>query len=240
MSVIIPAILPTSREDLDQKLLQLQGITTDVQIDSVDGRYVSPASWPYLGHSPTEALASLEDDAFSYLGSINCEVDLMVEHPEAAIASFVRAGANRITVHAETALNLPKLIQDFQTTYGHDKGFTPNLLSLGLAINVATDTTLIEPFLDRIDYVQFMDISSIGKQGEPFNRAVLPKIAAFHRKYPDMSIQVDGGVSLTTAPDLLRAGVSRLVVGSALWKAPNLAQAFTEFTELAQHYGLYS
>ncbi|MEO6536330.1 MAG: HisA/HisF-related TIM barrel protein [Candidatus Paceibacterota bacterium] len=240
MSVIIPAILPTSRKDLDEKLLQLQGIATDVQIDIVDGRYVRPASWPFAGQAPTEPMPELDEHTFSYAGSLAFEMDLMVERPETTLGSFVHAGASRLTIHAETTHNLPKLIQDFQTTYGHDKDFAPDLLSLGLAINIPTSTTLIEPFLDRVDYVQFMGIASIGKQGEPFDRLVLPKIAAFHRKYPDMPIQVDGGVSLATAPSLLSAGVSRLVVGSALWKTPNLAEEYAKFIEMTHTYGIYT
>jgi ribulose-phosphate 3-epimerase len=238
MSIIIPAILPTSHEDLNKKLLQLQGIATEVQIDAVDGRYVSPATWPYTNHSQTNPLAEVNDSAFLYAGNISFEIDLMAEHPEEAIGRFIHAGARRITIHAETAHQLPSLIKDFQTTYGHDKDFAPDLLALGLAINISTSTALIEPFLDRIDYVQFMGISTIGKQGEPFNRAVLPKIAAFTRTYPNVSVQVDGGVSLENVPDLLSVGVSRLIVGSALWKAPNLKEAFAQFNELSQTYGL--
>ncbi|MES2226073.1 MAG: hypothetical protein V4480_04690 [Patescibacteria group bacterium] len=240
MSVIIPAILPTSRADLDEKLLQLQGLCTDVQIDIVDGRYVRPASWPYSEHPATaHEKPELEDDAFSYLGRLCLEMDLMVERPEIEIARWIRAGASRITVHAETAHNLPRLIRDFKTTYGHDKDFA-GLLSFGLAIHIGTDISLIEPYLDHINYVQFMGISSIGKQGEPFDRRVLPKIAAWRRTYPDMPIQVDGGVSLSTAPDLLSAGVSRLIVGSALWRAPNMPEAFKEFTDLTVRYGMYA
>ncbi|CAN5716475.1 ribulose-phosphate 3-epimerase [soil metagenome] len=237
MSVIIPAILPTSREDLDEKLLQLQGITRDVQVDIVDGRFVRSSSWPYLAHPYADALPQIDDNSFSAATSLAIEIDLMVEQPEAAIARFIHAGASRMTVHVETAHNLTKLIRDFQITYGHEKGFISDLLSIGLALNSTTDVALIEPFLDRIDYVQFMGIKTIGRQGEPFDRTVLPKIASFSRKYPATPIQVDGGVSLATAPDLLSAGASRLVVGSALWKAPNLAEAYAEFIELSQRYG---
>ena len=47
MSAIVPAILPKSLEDLEQKLTVLSGVATSVQIDVVDGKFVSPASWPY-------------------------------------------------------------------------------------------------------------------------------------------------------------------------------------------------
>jgi len=240
MSVIIPAILPTSREDLDAKLAQLEGITDEAQVDIVDGRFAAPASWPFDNNaSVTEALSRMEH-AFSHGGGMRVEMDLMVERPEAEIGPWVQAGANRITVHAESAQRLPQLIADFQARYGHDKDFAPGLLAFGLAINVATDVALIEPYLDACDYVQFMGIRTIGRQGEPFDRSIFARIAAFRRKYPGMPIQVDGGVSLETAPELLTAGVSRLIVGSALWRAPDVRAEYEKFTALTERYGLFA
>ncbi|MEA2701864.1 MAG: ribulose-phosphate 3-epimerase [Candidatus Parcubacteria bacterium] len=237
MVAIIPAILPTSREDLDARLNRLHGITERVQIDVVDGRFVTPASWPYAQKVDVQKLT---EDSLPELGSFRFEIDLMAEEPEKSIGPWIRAGATRITVHAETTRRLPDLIRDFQVTYGHDKGFAPGLIAFGLAINLATDTSLIEPYLDQCDYVQFMGIARIGKQGEPFAPAVLPKIHAFHRKYPDMLIQVDGGVSRETAPRLLAAGASRLIVGSDLWNAPNLGREMKELCDIAETRGLYT
>lgn len=233
MRAIIPAILPASRRELEEKLERLHGITDEVQIDMVDGRFAEPATWPYgTTHKEGETVAQLESFRF--------EVDLMVEEPERALAHWVGLGAARITVHAETTRRLQQVIEEFDRTYGHDKTFTPGLIELGLALNIATDTALIEPFLDRCNYVQFMGIARIGKQHEPFDTRVLSKVAAFHRKYPDMPIQVDGGVSLETAPRLLEAGVSRLVIGSALWGAADLGKAVEAFNELMQTRGLYA
>lgn len=239
-AVIIPAILPASRQDLENKLLALQGVAKNVQVDIVDGEFVSPASWPYLGNDA--AAAEREDVAgtMEYIGGLHLEMDLMVAQPETELNRWINAGANRVVVHAESTHRLPKLIDDFKTTYGHDKDFAPGLLSLGLGINISTEIALIEPFLNRCDYVQFMGIAHIGKQGEPFDRSVLAKIGAFRKKYPSMPIQVDGGVSLETAPGLLSAGVSRLIVGSALWKAPNLAVAYKQFLDLTTRYGTYT
>jgi ribulose-phosphate 3-epimerase len=238
MSVIVPAILPTSRDDLDEKLLRLHGLVDAVQVDVVDGRFVTPASWPYKDAQGSTRTPS--GDSFPYLGQISYEVDLMVEEPENVIRHWIDAGATRVIIHAETTRMLPKLMNELASTYGHDKDFTPELLSFGLAINVSTELALIEPFLHQCDFVQFMGIAKIGKQGEPFDKAVLPKIAAFRKKYPAMPLQVDGGVSLETAPGLLQAGVTRLVVGSDLWKAPDLAAELKKLQGLVQTYGLYA
>lgn len=237
MAVIIPAILPRSRDDLADKLLRLEGIVREVQIDIVDGKFAMPASWPYL--NPGEPAHDTRDP-LPFLGSLRFEMDLMTEMPEDQIARWVNAGAHRITLHAESTRRLPQLLEEFRTEYGHDKSFAPGLLSLGLAINLHTDISLIEPYLDECDYVQFMGIAEIGKQGEPFDKSVIMKIATFRKKYPDMPIQVDGGVSLETAPALLSAGVSRLIVGSDLWHARNLKAEYAQFLELTTRYGLYT
>lgn len=240
MATIVPAILPTSRADLDDKLQRLAGLSDEVQIDIVDGRFVAPASWPYGSGTTQEEALPLTQHAFSRGGGIHIEMDLMTERPEGEIGRWITSGANRITVHAESARHLPQLIATFQTQYGHDKGFAPDLLAFGLAINGSTDLSLIEPYIQYCDYVQLMGIARIGLQGQPFDRSVLAKVAAFRRAHPHTPVQVDGGVSLETAPDLLSAGVSRLIVGSALWRAPDLREAFAQFEELTERYGLYT
>lgn len=234
MGAIIPAILPQSREDLAEKLLRLQGLVEEVQIDIVDGTIGGQAAWPYT--SGTTVVE--ENQVMPYLGSMRFEADLLVENPEQLLGTWIRAGASRIVAHAEATRALPQLVRDIRTQYGYDKDFAPDLLSFGLAVNIATDLSLIEPYLDQCDYVQFMGIARIGSQGKPFEPRVLQKIHSFHKAHPDMLIQVDGGVSLTTAPALLQAGASRLVVGSALWKQPDIAAAIGEFKTLLEEYGL--
>lgn len=239
MSRIVPAILPLSEKDLEEKLERLVGITTDVQIDIVDGRFVSPASWPYTVRGPHDPQQTLGSEMLPYLGQLHYEMDLMVEDPAAIAGQWIEAGATRIIAHAESTRFLPKFIAEMKKTYGHDKSFAPDLLSFGLAINMASDTSLIEPYLEDIDFVQFMGIRKIGKQGEPFDRGVLQKILSFRKKYPDMPVQVDGGVSLQTAGELLSAGVSRLVIGSALWKASDLPLELAKYEALTLDHGRY-
>jgi ribulose-phosphate 3-epimerase len=238
MNIIVPAVIPTSREDLEDKLLQLQGIAESVQIDLVDSVFASPASWPFLGHGESNMLAELE--ALDFLGTLHLEMDLMVRDPGKQIAPWVGAGANRIVIHAGSTQTLSKLLSDIQTKYGHDKEFLQQLLSVGIALHMDTDISFIQPFLRHIDYVQFMGIATIGKQGQPFDKRVLPKIRACRKKYPNLPVQVDGGVTLDTAPSLLSAGASRLIVGSALWKSKNLKDTYEKFIGLTTSYGVYS
>ncbi|MBA3789502.1 hypothetical protein H0X32_03910 [Patescibacteria group bacterium] len=239
MAAIVPAILPVSQEDLEDKLAALVGLVDSVQIDIVDGRFISPASWPYRTESD-KGLPSFAGKTFSHLGQIHYEMDLMVSAPEDVAGTWVEAGADRITLHVESTNYLPKTITDLEVRYGHAKDFAPELLAIGIALNIQSDLAIIEPYMAQIDYVQFMGIATIGKQGEPFDTRVLQKIATFKKKHPEIPVQVDGGVSLQTAPALLSAGVERLIVGSALWNAPDLATELQKFNELLHQYGIYT
>ncbi len=239
MGIIVPAILPTSKLDLDEKLARLVGIATDVQVDIVDGVFAEPASWPYSNGTDEFARMSANGGTLPQIDNLHVEVDLMVRDPEQITGTWIAAGATRILAHLESTTYMPRLITDLKVKYGHEKGFATESLSFGLAININTNSELLEPYLGDIDYVQFMGIQNIGKQGQPFATEVLNKIAIFRSKHPDMPIQVDGGVNLESARLLLNAGVSRLVVGSGIWRSNDIKAAFAEFAELTDTHGLY-
>jgi ribulose-phosphate 3-epimerase len=222
MATIIPAILPKSRKDLEEKAAALQGLVEIVQIDAVDGKYVTPACWPYIQQNDPFFQSVENGEMLPYVGELRYEVDMMISDPEKSIGTWLSAGVDRVVLHAESTNYLARVIKEIQVRYGHEKDFAPDLLSLGIAVNIGTDLALIEPFMDDFDYVQFMGIRKIGAQGEPFDENVLRKITAFKKKYYDVPVQVDGGVSLETAPALLSAGVDRLIIGSAIWNAANL------------------
>lgn len=236
MGIIVPSILTASKADLEQKLTQLRGLVDTVQIDVVDGRFASPATWPYSEGS--EELAATEGGLHA-LGDFRYEVDLMTLAPEVVAGAWIAAGASRVVVHMESVKDLPVLIETLERNYGYDKDFSTDLLSIGLALNIDTDTAVLEPYLSKVAYVQFMGISHIGRQGEPFDERVLEKIRAFHKAHPDIVLQVDGGATYESAPALLSAGVDRLVVGHGLWEAENLAAELARLEELGLHYGTY-
>ncbi len=240
MATIIPAILPTSLEDLRERLTRLSGLVDEVQIDIVDGVFASPATWPYSETGHTGGVENVEEDALFSLGSFRYETDLMVEHPWEKLRTWISAGATRVTIHAESVHSLETLIRSAQETYGYDPQFSSNLLSIGVAFMPDADVSLFDSCFDQIHYVQFMGIARIGRQGEPFDPRVLEAIKSFRKKYKNIPIQVDGGVSKDTAPALFKAGASRLVVGSDIWHAQNIREEIEHLESLSQAYGLYT
>jgi ribulose-phosphate 3-epimerase len=233
MGILVPAILPKSRSDLIDRLSRLSGLAANVQIDVVDGRFATPPTWPY-----TEGDGTCSENLHDF-GDFRYEVDLMVANPEQVVGSWIRAGATRLTLHAESSFRFPALIKELRDVYGYDKDFAPDLLSVGLALNIGTDLALLEAYIPEVDYVQLMGIRTIGRQGEPFDPEVLRRIRTLHARYPKLGIQIDGGVSLKTAPDLLSMGATRLVVGSDLWRASSLQDQMLKYEELGERYGLY-
>jgi ribulose-phosphate 3-epimerase len=241
MSAIVPAIIPKNKNDLSEKLARFNDIleVETIQIDVVDGLFASPASWPYK-NKPSELSGMIaQGEHIPFAGRFRYDIDLMVENPEEVIGDWIAVGATRLTVHAESTQYLPRLIHELTSTYGYDKSLAGSFLSLGLALNVTSDIALVEQYIEAIDYVQFMGIATIGKQGQPFDPRVLEKVSAFRKRYPDVPVQVDGAVTKETASQLLAAGVSRLVVGHALQEVPDLAKAFAEFSAISEQYGRY-
>ncbi len=239
MGSIVPAIIPVSREDLEAKLHRFEGVCDEVQIDIVDGVFATPASWPYISDHAEPSKLLAEGSMLPGAGAFKIDIDLMSQDPESSAGTWIGLGATRITIHAESTRYLGRFLENTRTLYGHDAGFAPDLLSIGLAIGVETDLALIEKYLDRIEYIQFMGIRTIGRQGEPFDPRVIARIKAFRKKYPRIPVQVDGGVTLTNAPALLDAGVARLVVGSAIWKQENPVAAYNALNALTEQHGLY-
>lgn len=239
MSIVVPAVLPSSREDLEEKFALFARIpsVSRIQIDVVDGRFASPASWPYTAPQELETMVQ-KGEMLPHLDRIAYEIDLMCLDAERDAAKWLALGATRLTFHAETATDLPRLLAGARRRYGAGAGFIPGLVSFGLALNIASDLALIEPCLGEIDYIQFMGIARIGRQGQPFDRRVLEKVRVFHGRHPEVSLQVDGGVSLESARELIALGVSGLVVGSGILRASDPAAALAAFENLRNPYGV--
>jgi len=245
MGLIVPAVLSFSRKELEEELALLARIpsVSRVQVDVVDGRFASPASWPYTDStgSPQAAPQEFRDmvkrgEMFPHLNRLEYEIDLMCLDAENAAEAWIALGATHIVFHAESAIDLPHLLASARKQYGAS-GFT-SLISFGLAINIASELSLIEPCLGEIEYVQFMGIVRIGRQGQPFDNRVLDKIRAFKTRYPKVPVQVDGGISLSNAKEIVAYGVSNLVIGSKIMHASDPAAVISKFEELQSPYGV--
>ncbi len=237
MGLVVPAVIPSSRQELWEKLELFSKIpsVSRIQIDVVDGRFASPASWPYTAPEEMQKIL-LEGEMLPQLHEIEYEIDLMCIDAERAAGNWLALGASRITFHAESSTNLLGLLDSVKKKYGSN-GFS-SLVSFGIAINIESDLVLIKSVLDEIEYVQFMGITKIGKQGQLFDERVFEKIRTFHSRHPEIPVQVDGGVSHRNAAELVKLGVSNLIIGSALVRGGSPSAAIAKFEELKSSFGV--
>ena len=214
MVEIIPAVLVGSLEEMRAKLARVRGVAGTVQIDLCDGFFVPTRTWPFN----TSDKKSFDDMArgvtgLPYWEDFDFEIDLMVQSPEKVVSQWVKAGIARAVFHLESR---------------HDVGGLRRAadgIELGVALNIATPLARLDPYLDQVDYVQFMGIATIGKQGEPFDERVLETIRTFKSAHPDVVIQVDGAVDAVSAPQLIAAGATRLVSGSYIMNSDDPREA---------------
>lgn len=233
MSLVVPAVLSSSRADLAEKLELLARIpsVSRVQIDVVDGKFATPASWPYTAPQELHDMVA-HGEMLPYLDHIAYEIDLMCLDVEQAAEAWLALGASRLTFHIESFIDPHWSLASINKRYGSD------IVSFGLALNITTDLASLKPCLADIAYVQCMGISTIGRQGQHFDRNVFDKVRRFRAWHPEIPVQVDGGVSIETARELVALGVSNLIVGSALLRSPDLAAEITKFEMLQTPFGV--
>ncbi len=235
MIEIIPAIMPRSFGELREYAERLSGLVSAIQIDVMDGVFVPEKSWPYTDSDYEGFLRLAEgDESLDAWAEMDFEADLMIANPEMEIDNWVGIGARRIVLHAESTLELGETLSRFKDRAHerHEGDYFDKPLEIGVALNIDTPNELLSHWIRDINFVQFMGIARIGFQGQPFDERVLEKIRSFRAEYPDVTISVDGGVSLETAPRLIEAGTTRLVVGSAIWKSEDIEETIEKLKQL--------
>lgn len=234
MADIIPAILPRSYKDLNDKLaLAATTGVLNVHVDVTDGTLTPSAHWPYNEGDDEWERIKREDVGFPYWEELNFEAHLMVSDPEAVYEDWIRAGAERLVFQYESFENdesltnfLLKVGEHFGEEYAHLK------IETGLAINLDTPVEKVLPHVLECDFIQLMAIREIGAQGHEFCEEIFDKIEALRREYPEVLISVDGGVNKDNVSRLVEAGVERLCVGSAIFGAESPVEALEDLLDL--------
>ena len=208
MIEIIPSILVKTREEMTEKIMAVEPYVERVHLDIADGIFV-----PNMTIMGLEEMGELDTN-------LKIGVHLMVSKPENHIVHWLETVADKFVFHIEATSQAQKVIDAAKEA---EK-------SVGIALNPQTPITKIEPFVDQVDFVHFMTVEP-GFYGGKFVDSVIDKIKEFHFLYPDKPIEVDGGITPETAPKLIEAGATLLVVGSYIWDSENLEKAITKVKE---------
>jgi ribulose-phosphate 3-epimerase len=225
---IVPAVLPKNLKDLSAHVEQVAGKANRVQVDIVDGAYAHGKTWPYHDASSFQKVVT-EEHGLPHWDTLNYEFDLMISNPVEKVMDYVHAGASHIVVHARSDGSI-EAVQKLVDLREEGGAFS---VRVGVALMCDAQPEELEPFEAQYDYVQVMGIAHIGRQGEPFDVRALHLLERLHTRYPDLVLQIDGGVNVKTIPQLAKAGAKFLIAGSAVFGQDDPGEALKELEKIA-------
>jgi ribulose-phosphate 3-epimerase len=171
-----------------------------IHVDVMDGRFVPNIT---IGPDVVRAIRKAT--------SLPLDVHLMIERPERYIEAFIDAGADWLSVHAESTIHLHRVVQRIR-----EYGAKPSV-----ALNPATPLVMIHHVLFDVDMILVMTVNP-GFGGQKFIRTVLPKVRQCRQLIDSNKagalLEVDGGVHKDTVGDLVEAGADVFVSGSAIFE----------------------
>ena len=217
---LAPSILSADFTNLKLALSQCdEGGAHWIHVDVMDNQFV-----PNLTIGPP-VVKSLRPNTKKFL-----DVHMMVIEPEKLVEPFARAGADSITFHIE-ATDDPQSVIDLIKATG---------TKVGISIKPATPLDEIEPYYDQIDLVLVMSVDpGFGGQGyldgstervEKVKQMLIEKCLQDH-----VLIEVDGGIKLHNAEEVINAGANVLVAGSAIFGTDDPVQTMKDFYLLGTH-----
>lgn len=214
MAEVIPAIIPEQFSQIQEEVSKVKELVTKVQVDIGDGLFSKNKTWPYRNDAGEFTQLLNEEIGLPFWEDIDYEFHLMIENPEKVIGDYIHIGVSSLVVHVEK-------VTDMKSVSELCRGAGVNLV---LAILPSTDNAMLEQYEGLYDGIQCMGSDRIGHHGETLNDMVYDKIRTLREKYPDMPIAIDIGVDEHTAEDLVSAGVSVLVSGSAIFESDHIGK----------------
>jgi ribulose-phosphate 3-epimerase len=197
---LAPSILAADLARLAGQVAEAEEAGADrIHVDVMDGRFVPNLS---MGPATVESLRQIT--------ALPLETHLMVSDPDRFLDDFAAAGSDSLVVHWEGNNNLHRTVQRIRALGKH----------AGVAINPATPAAVLEEIVREVDLVLVMTVNP-GFGNQRFIGTTLSKIERVRelidRLRPGCEVEVDGGINVTTAPLVVRAGATVLVAGSAIF-----------------------
>jgi len=205
---IAPSILSADFGRLAEEVAAVTAAGADwIHVDVMDGHFVPPIT-----------VGPLVVEAVRRATSLPLDVHLMIEHPERHVEEFVRAGADRLTIHVEACERPVPVLEAIRRA-----GARP-----GLSLNPPTPLAAVAPYVAAADLLLVMTVTP-GWGGQPIVPGWQERVeqARLLRESLGLAflIEVDGGIKEHNAAAATAAGADVLVAGSAIFAAPDYAAA---------------
>ena len=214
--LIAPSILNADFANLRSQIAAAEAGGADIlHCDVMDGHFV-----PNLSFGP------------GILSTVNAVTDmaldthLMIANPEKHVEAFLQAGADHITVHCELGAGMHEVLATIRAAGRR----------AGIALNPETPVSDILPFLSEVDMVLAMSVHP-GFGGQSFIPETLEKLRELRSRIDDenpaIRLEVDGGLNRENMASVIAAGADVLVVGSSIFRSPNITDAVQAFIQQA-------
>jgi ribulose-phosphate 3-epimerase len=201
--LVAPSILSADFRRLGEQVAEAEAAGADwIHVDVMDGHFV-----------PNITMGPLIAAAVRGATSLPIDTHLMIEAPGRFVSAFADAGVDSLTVHVEACPHLHRTVEQIR-----EAG-----LSAAVALNPATPLEAISEILPYVEMILVMTVNP-GFGGQSFIPTSLGKIARLREMLAERGlervlIEVDGGIDAETALDVVRAGATTLVAGSAIYNS---------------------
>lgn len=223
MVEIIPAVIPPNLNFIRERFKSVLGLVKKVQVDIIDGEYAPTRTWPFNEGGYDELLKMVRgEEKFPYIDDFVLEIDLLTLHPVEYLNDLISIGAKSFVIHLDSTDHLNECIDLVKNSN----------CEIGIGIKPSGSFDMLENFVTRVDFVQFMGNDRVGYNGVDLDHNVLKKIFDFHKRHPSLPLQIDIGVGKDTLHELKNAGVSRFISGSAVFNTPDIKKAIEELKSI--------
>lgn len=212
MAKLAPSLLSANFAELEKEVKRIENGGADyIHLDIMDGNYVPNISFGAPIVKSVKTITKLPLD-----------VHLMIDKPERYIKDFVDAGADIITVHGEATIHLHSVIQLI-------KSFD---VKAGVSLNPSTLIDSLDYVIDDLDLILIMSVNP-GFGGQSFIPIIKEKIKKTRKLIDDRGLdiilEVDGGIKLENIQEIVDLGADLVVVGSDIFKSPDVEARTIEF-----------